>query len=567
VSQELEGRQVPVPAQRRRPRHRDEGPGTPGPEPGRVERSEQEPKDDPRYLEVFDNALDQMILLEIRGDGRFRILAVNRAMEQAMGLPRSEVVGRFQDELYHGEVDRLLSDCYRACIEAGSPIEGELDLPLPAGRRLYRATTVPARDEAGRIVRVVNIVRDITQERESWNRQERLNRALKTLSSGNETLIRAVDEASLLSGMCHVMVDVGGYRRAWIGYPDRSADGRPQRETDLPPDPAGAELMAVVQVASAGAAGEEPPAARPDPVVVRLVGPPPEDVRTGVGTGASACPGAGACLGGGGCPGAGACLTMPLVHDGEVLGVFVVHTMQAQAFEPDERRLLGELADDLAYGIHNLRNRAAQAQHEQRLRRAMSATIQALADTTELRDPYTAGHQRRVAQLAREVGRLMGLPEDQVAGLYLASMIHDIGKICVPAEILGRPGRLSPLEYAMVQQHVVAAYELLKGIEFPWPVAEIVGQHHERCDGSGYPNGLLGEQQLPESRILAVCDVVEAMSSHRPYRPGLGMEAALDELQAHRGTQYDATVVDACVTLIRSGQFTFEQGLPAPVRP
>jgi HD-GYP domain-containing protein (c-di-GMP phosphodiesterase class II) len=151
----------------------------------------------------------------------------------------------------------------------------------------------------------------------------------------------------------------------------------------------------------------------------------------------------------------------------------------------------------------------------------------------------------------------LGLPEDRVAGLYLASSIHDIGKICVPAEILGRPGGLSPLEYAMVQQHVVAAYELLKGIEFPWPVADIVGQHHERCDGSGYPAGLTGDQLLLESRILAVCDVVEAMWSHRPYRPSLGVDSALAELQAHRGTAYDAEVVDACVSVIREGRFEF----------
>jgi HD-GYP domain-containing protein (c-di-GMP phosphodiesterase class II) len=252
------------------------------------------------------------------------------------------------------------------------------------------------------------------------------------------------------------------------------------------------------------------------------------------------------------------CLVLPLLRDGQAHGVFVVHAAQLDVFEPDELRLLTELAADLTYGIHTLRARAAQAQHEERLRQAMSATIQALADTTELRDPYTAGHQRRVAQLAKAVGHRMGLPEEQVAGLYLASTIHDIGKMCVPAEILGRPGRLSPLEYTMVQQHVVAAYELLKGIEFPWPVADIVGQHHERCDGSGYPAGLVGDQMLLESRILAVCDVVEAMWSHRPYRAGLGVEAALEELLDGRGTRYDAQVVDACASMLRKGQFTFD---------
>ncbi|MEJ2577938.1 MAG: HD-GYP domain-containing protein, partial [Kineosporiaceae bacterium] len=216
-----------------------------------------------------------------------------------------------------------------------------------------------------------------------------------------------------------------------------------------------------------------------------------------------------------------------------------------------------ELGADLAYGIHNVRTRAAQERHEERLVNAMSATIQALADTTELRDPYTAGHQRRVAQLAEAVGRRLGLSEDRVAGLYLASTIHDIGKISAPAEILSRPGQLSKLEMQLIQQHVGAAYDLLKGIEFPWPVADIVAQHHERCDGTGYPFGLRGEQMLLEARILAVCDVVEAMSSHRPYRPGLGMEAALAEVQDGRGSRYDGAVVDATVTVMRSGRFRF----------
>lgn len=534
--------------------------------------------------DVFENALDQMILLEICQGGRYRVLEVNTAMERAMGWPRRDVVGRYQDELYGPEVDKELSDCYTACIDAGRPVQSELSLTLPRGKRVFEATTVPTRDDAGQIVRVVNIVRDITERRRAERVRERLDRALRTLSSGNETLIRAIDEASLLSGMCRVMVRVGGYRRAWIGYPTEVVQLDPQDLLDLLdpldpqdpqdpqnlPEPPGSperqagppSPMPVIPMAWACADPAEADAAQPDPGWVG----PPEPLQMALRTGRPQL-----CH-----PSQGegpwarvataarkfeiaSCLSLPLLQDGQVNGVFVVQAAQLDAFEPDELCLLTELAADLAYGIHNLRARAAQAQHGERLRQAMSATIQALADTTELRDPYTAGHQRRVAQLAEEVGRWMGLPEERVAGLYLASTIHDIGKICVPAEILGRPGTLSPLEYSMVQQHVVAAYELLKGIEFPWPVADIVGQHHERYDGSGYPAGLLGDQMLLESRILAVCDVVEAMWSHRPYRAGLGMDAALEELQNGRGTRYDPVVVDACVSLLRKGQFEFDR--------
>jgi hypothetical protein len=347
--------------------------------------------------------------------------------------------------------------------------------------------------------------------------------------------------------MCRVMVQVGGYRRAWIGYLDEAVrldSGR------------------VIPMAWACWDHAEAEAAQFDPGWVG----PPEPLQAALRTGQpQLChPGQGK---GPWTPVIAAarrfevasCLTLPLLQDGQAQGVFVVHAVQLDAFEPDELRLLTELAADLAYGIRNLRTRAVQAQHEERLRQAMSATVQALADTTELPDPYPAGHQWWVAQLAEEIGRRMGLPEERVAGLYLASIIHDIGQICVPAEILGHPGKLSPLEYAMVQQHVVTAHELLKGIEFPWPVADIVGQHHERYDGSGYPAGLVGDQMLLESRILAVCKVVEAIWSHRPYRAGLGMDAALNELGDGRGTRYDPLVVDACVGVLRNSQFKFDR--------
>jgi PAS domain S-box-containing protein len=508
------------------------------------------------YRELFNNAVDQMILLEIHPGGRFRILDVNPAMERVLSRTREEVVGRFQDDLYEPHADQILADGYRACIDAGAPVEGEIVLERPEGPRTFRTTTVPARDGTGRIVRVATILRDVSEQRREEAARLRLGRALRTLSSGNEALVRATDEASLLTGMARVAVGVGGYRRAWIGYSD------PSTAPDLTIDPSSPtdEELPVTTVGWASSDPEETAADRPslewlgppEPLRVALESGQPRVCHPGQGTG----------------PWSerrssaehleiGSCLTLPLMYEGNAFGVFVIHAVQADAFSDDELRLLTELSADLAYGIHNLRARAEQDRNEERARQAMNATVQALADTTELRDPYTAGHQRRVAQLADAVGHRMGMSEDRVAGLYLASTIHDIGKISVPAEILGRPGGLSDLEYSMVQQHVTAAYELLRGIEFPWPVADIVLQHHERCDGSGYPAGLTSKDLLLESRILAVCDVVEAMSSHRPYRPGLGMGAAVRELESHRGTLYDAEVVDACVSMLREGSFRF----------
>ena len=193
-----------------------------------------------------------------------------------------------------------------------------------------------------------------------------------------------------------------------------------------------------------------------------------------------------------------------------------------------------------------------------KLRKITGATIQAMAQTVEVRDPYTAGHQRRVADLARAIATKMGLTSDQIDGIRMAGAIHDIGKISVPAEILSKPGVLTPIEFSLIKTHSQIGYEILKDIEFPWDIAQMVLQHHERMDGSGYPNGLSGEHILLEARILAVADVVEAMASHRPYRPAVGMDKALDEISTKSGRIYDPTVVDACLRLFEEETFSFK---------
>ena len=189
----------------------------------------------------------------------------------------------------------------------------------------------------------------------------------------------------------------------------------------------------------------------------------------------------------------------------------------------------------------------------------MGGVIQAMALTVERRDPYTAGHQRRVADLARAMAAEMRLPNQQIDGIRMAGLIHDLGKICVPAEILSKPGQLTEIEHSLIRDHPHVGYDILKEIEFPWPLADIVLQHHERIDGSGYPAGLKDEDIIIEARTLAVADVVEAMASHRPYRPTLGREMALEEISKNKGILYDPDVVDACVKLLEKKGFQFRQ--------
>jgi putative two-component system response regulator len=206
------------------------------------------------------------------------------------------------------------------------------------------------------------------------------------------------------------------------------------------------------------------------------------------------------------------------------------------------RNYLGEMVEQRTRSL---------SESEKRLKNNLLESVSALAAMIELRDAYTAGHQRRVAAVTEAIARDMDLPEQQIEGLKLAAVVHDVGKISIPTEILSKPGQLTEVEFTLIKKHPELGYEVLKGIDFPWPIAHIVLQHHERFDGSGYPRGLSGDEILLEARILAVADVIEAMASHRPYRPGHGVEAALEEIEKHRDALFDPDVTDSALRVFR----------------
>jgi putative nucleotidyltransferase with HDIG domain len=196
-------------------------------------------------------------------------------------------------------------------------------------------------------------------------------------------------------------------------------------------------------------------------------------------------------------------------------------------------------------------------EHKEALKNSFFGTAEALSKVIEDRDPYTSGHSVGVAGLAEAMAHVMGFSEDQIIGIYFSGVLHDIGKMAVPVEVLVKPGRLTAMEMALIQRHPEAGYEILKGIDFPWPVGQATLQHHERLDGSGYPQGLKGDRIIFEARILAVADVVDAMTHHRPYRPAFSMQDALEEISKGRGKLYDSQVVDVCLEVLEGkGAFT-----------
>jgi putative nucleotidyltransferase with HDIG domain len=234
-----------------------------------------------------------------------------------------------------------------------------------------------------------------------------------------------------------------------------------------------------------------------------------------------------------------------------VIGVLSMQSQLPDVYSQEQIEMFERLAAQVAIALQN-------SHLYETVSRGLEATLTALGRTVEKRDPYTAGHQSRVTDLVLAIARKLEYGEDACNTLRTAGMLHDIGKLGVPAEILSKPSALSKIEFELIRSHPQAAYEILADIAFPGPVAEIVLQHHERHDGSGYPRNMSGDDILPEARILAVADVVEAMASHRPYRPALGMAAALAEIRAGRGTRYDPQIADACVALIESGEFSFQ---------
>ena len=253
----------------------------------------------------------------------------------------------------------------------------------------------------------------------------------------------------------------------------------------------------------------------------------------------------------------------PIQLDGKIIGTLNIYTDELGYFTESMLPTLLEMSNDVSFALENFANeevRRRQSEEKKRneekiqqyitqLQDAFMNTVEVAMNLSEMRDPYTSGHERRVAEIAVAISAELGFDANRQQGMRVAGYLHDIGKITIPAEILSKPGRLSDIEYTMIKGHAQASYDVLKNVDFPWPVAQVALQHHERIDGTGYPQGLKGEGIIIEARILAVADVVEAMSSHRPYRPGLGIDKALDEIKRGSGITYDVTVVNACLKL------------------
>ncbi len=404
-------------------------------------------------------------------------------------------------------------------------------------------------EEDKQFLGTLGIIRDITERKRADALLLKLNRALKVVTECDQVLVRATDENKLLLDICQIIVNLGGYKFAWVGFVSHDKD-----KSIHPIAYAGYErgFLDAMKINLSKKDNE--------PVSQAILSGKPAIIKNiAMITGQSRWREEATKRG------YAAMIALPLSDNSRIFGSLNIFSGEPDVFDAEEVKLLKELADDLAYGIIAIETRAQgkkSAEELQRsyrkLRKIFEQTVNALASAVGKRDPYTTDHQRRVTILACTIAKELGLTEEQINGLRLAGMLHDIGKLAVPSEILSKPTRLSDAEFTIIKTHPRVASDILKAIEFPWPIAEIVLQHHERIDGSGYPQGLSDKNILLEARILAIADVVEAISSHRPYRPAYSLEYTLEEISKNKGVIYDAEIVEICLKLFKEKQFHFE---------
>ena len=472
------------------------------------------------------------------------IVDANPAMEALMGYSRAELIG-MDVTMLHPEGERGPVEAeFRKSLLRPAP-HFHLHIQRKDGRCLpVMISSSESLELTGRYLRICEF-QDITELEEREHRLKTQNWALLAYAGAALALATARTFKDLLKAVCDAIVHDSIYVLAWVGV----------TENDL-------DKQIKVAAAAGSAAGyldgldlswseDEPSGRSPTGICVRT-----GTVQLANDT--STAPAFDAWRERARQFGIRSSASIPLVIKGSWKGALVVYAKSSNAFETAPIEVFQHLSEQVVRGILALeqtQNLIAERYHleetQKQLTEALTASVGAIVTAMEMRDPYTAGHESRVAEIAVAIGSEMGWNDGRLQGLRMAAMVHDIGKISIPAEILTKPTQLSSGEWTLIREHPETGYSILRKIPFTWPVAEAVRQHHERLDGSGYPRGLKGDAILPEARILAVADIVEAMTCHRPYRPGMALETVLEKIEKDAGTLLDPEVVRVCVKLFR----------------
>jgi PAS domain S-box-containing protein len=489
-----------------------------------------------KFRQIFEDAPEGIYQTTREGE----ILVLNPAGARMLGYASSkESVATVSDSANDAWLNLGDRARYSQLLEEQGEIDGfSCQLKRTDGTPIWVSLTARrVCGQDGQTLYYQGFMEDITERKAMEVDRVAKIRELHVLSEMNEALLCAKTEEELMKEYCRITVEAAGYRMAWVGFAEEGPEKRILPVAQYGHDDGYLKLLNVTWADTEQGRGPVGQCIRTGQIVV--VKDFEADPTTALWREEALK------------RGYMSSIAIPFRQFEGEKACLTAYGVRVSRWSDTERRLMDQVASALGFGITTLRTGLAKAQFQENLRVSLEETILVVAGTLEQRDPYTAGHQRRVADLCVHIAEAMGLSADRTHGLQLAANIHDLGKIGTPTELLTKPGRLSKAEFSLIKDHAEMGYEIIKKVHFPWPIADMVRQHHERLDGSGYPLGLKAEATLLESRILAVADVVEAMSSQRPYRPSLGIDAALDNILAGRGTQFEPEVVDACVSLFR----------------
>jgi len=516
-------------------------------------------REEKRHTEKILSELENRnnLILKATGSGIFGIdlqgkcTFINPAAANILGYHRNELIGANSHSSWHYQYPNGSHYPQNKCpicktLKNNEKKQGEEYFIRKDGTFfpvLYYAMPLK-KDE--QIIGVVISFSDISEQKQTQEDLLKTNRSLTTLSECNQILIRADNENKLLNDICRVLHTSGKYNLAWISF---NNDNDKQSLKPIAWQPQNKNIDSLLNLLqntdkklpspeykalySGETIFERQDLLKSEIPWVKILN--KQEIKTWI--------------------------ALPLIYNQKVNNkkVFAILNVLSDSIDDhfsSEVALLEELAGDIAFGLNVIRTQIEHNKFQQDISKSLLQTIKVLGSTTEKRDPYTAGHQQRVSQLAVLIAKKMNLEEQQVEGIRLGAIIHDIGKIYVPAEILNRPGKLSAIELEMIKEHAQAGYDIIKDIDFPWPLASMIWQHHERLDGSGYPNQLKSDEIIFEAKILAVADVVEAITNHRPYRASLGIDTAISEIKQGAGRVYDLAIVTACLDVLN------ENGLP-----
>ncbi|MGA2084522.1 MAG: PAS domain S-box protein [Terracidiphilus sp.] len=497
-----------------------------------------------RYRGLLEAAPDGMVVVNQGGE----IVLLNAQAEKQFGYRRDELLGqKVTDIIPQGFAERLIADGTRTAAEALAQQIGtgiELNGLRKDGSSFPIEIMLSPLESAEGIL-VTAAIRDITVKKEREHRLTAQNWALSAYAGAAMALTSARTSEDLLKAVCEAITSQSIYVLAWVGI----AEEGPEKKIRVVAEAGSAKgFLHGLQLSWSE---DEPGGQGPTGICIRtnkLVN--IEDFET---SDVSAAWRERAML-----SGIRSSVSIPLLVEDGWRGVLTIYAARPNAFEAPAVEVLQHLAEQIVHAVHALDQGLALnageinlAHVQKQLTEALSAMVAPMVAAMEMRDPYTAGHENRVADIAVAIGKEMGWTEEQLHGLRVAAQVHDIGKISIPAEILTKPTQLTAGEWGLIREHPGTGYTILKDIPFSWPIAEIVRQHHERLDGSGYPLGLKGDAILPEAKVLAVADMVEAMGSHRPYRPAIKMNIVLEQIEKEAGGLLDVEAVRICAALFR----------------